>query len=236
MKSKRDLDRVMQTVCNWGNQFIKTHYFEALTEEQKEDSVDVVLSFAEHMYGNYRLSPEKWNESKLERCCLHLLPEIMVVDDSYFTSIAPVLSAFFEFLAERGFVSQGHDLARKIREIDQEIVEKGLDPANWNIGKLIFMAGIDEGVDVTDEKEREEFLKEFTKGPYAGYVMEKVLDKKRKSSRISKKDKQKKMTKELRKEKDEQEDMSKEVQKKEKQIVSLHRWLEPQEMEKLDDK
>ena len=231
MKSKMDLDSVMQTVCNWGNQFIKTHYFEALTEEQKEDSESVVLSFAEHMYRDYGLAPEKWNESKLEKCCLHLLPEVMVVDDSYFTSMAPVLSSFFEFLAERGLVSQGHDLARKIREIDQEIVEKGLDPANWNIGKMIFMAGIDEGVDVTDEKEREKFLEEFTEGPYAGYVVEKVLDKKRKFP-VSKKDKQKEMTNELRKEKDEQEDINKEVRKKiEKQTVSLHLWLDKQETE-----
>jgi len=167
----------MNKVCNWGNQFIKTQYFEALTEEQKENSESVALSFTEHMYVDHKLTPEKWNESALEQVCLHTLPEMMVSDESYFTSMAPVLCAFFEFLAENQLVKSASGLARKVREIDQQIVQNALNPENWNIGKTVFMAGIQAGVDMINEKERDAFLENVTEGSLADTLVKKMLEK-----------------------------------------------------------
>lgn len=209
----------MDKVCNWGNQFIKTQYFEALTEEQKENSESIVLSFTEHMYVDHRLTPEKWNESALQQVCLHTLPEMMVTGESYFTSMAPVLSAFFEFLAENQLVKSASGLAKKVREIDQQIVQNALNPENWNIGKTVFMEGIQAGVDMTNEKERDAFLENITEGSLAdtlvGKLLENILFDTPEKARKNKKKKMKRNKKEKRK------------KENVRHIDSLCNWIKP---------
>lgn len=151
--AKRKLDKITDRVFNWGTQFIKTHYFEELTEEQKEYAECVILSFTEHMYTDHGLTPEKWSESALEKVCLDTLPEMIVSDEAYFTSMAPALSAFFEFLADKGFVDHASGLAKKVREIHEQIIQNAFNPEHWNVGKAILMAAEDAGVDTSDEKE-----------------------------------------------------------------------------------
>lgn len=201
---------------------MKTTYYEALTEEQKDEAESVVLSFTEHMYIKYRLTPEKWDESALEQVCVHTLPEIMVTDESYFTSLAPVLCAFFEFLAERHLVKSASGLAKKVRELDQEIMKNALDPGNWNIAKTIFMAAEEAGVDITNEKERDEFLETITEGPLAGTLVKKVLEKDWDPSPPEKVEKRKKKTKE-----EKGKEKGKEKEKNEKHTESLCQWIKP---------
>jgi len=82
-------------------EFSGSKYFEELTEEQKQESEFVFVSFTEYMYAYHGLSPEEWDEDGLEECCLYTLPRKITADKSYFESIAPVLSAFFAFLNEK---------------------------------------------------------------------------------------------------------------------------------------
>lgn len=166
----------MDRVCSWGNQFIKTRHFEKLTEEQKDCAESVVLSFTEHMYTDYGLSAENWNVSALKKCCLHRLPEMFVTGESYFASMAPVLSSFFEFLSERKLVKRASVLAEKITEIEEQIVANALNPENWNIGKTIAMAAVDAGVDITSEEEMSKFCQTIIEEPLADSLKEKVLE------------------------------------------------------------
>ena len=175
--AKRKLDKIIDEVCNWGNQFIKTRYFEELTEEQKDSVESVVLSFTEHMYTDHRLTPEKWRESALEKVCLHTLPEMMVSGEAYFASMAPVLSAFFEFLAEKRLINNASGLAKKVREIHEQIIQNASNPENWNFGKTILMAAVDAGVDVTSIEEMNKFCENIIGGPLADSIVEKALEK-----------------------------------------------------------
>lgn len=153
----------MDTVCEWGTEFMKTPYFGALTEEQKERAESVLLSITETMYSDHGLPPEKWNVSALEEICLHRMPQIMIADESYFESIAPVLSAFFLFLAERNLVKNAPALAKKIKRIDRQIVKNSQNPNNWNAGKHFFMDAVKAGVDITNEKEVNAYLEKTRK-------------------------------------------------------------------------
>ncbi len=165
----------MDKVCRWGDQFITTKYFEALTKEQKERAESVVLTFTEHAYRLYETPPEKWNEKLLEKLCLSNLPEMMVTDESYYRTMAPCLSAFFTFLAEKNLVKTALNLAKKVRELDEQIVQNGLTPDKWNVGKTIAMAAVDAGVDVGSKKEIDKFFKDFMDSPLAQKIAEKSL-------------------------------------------------------------
>lgn len=155
----------------------------------------MALTFTEHMYMDHGLTPEKWNESALQQVCLHTLPEMFVSGESFFTSMAPVLSVFFEFLAENQLVKSASRLAKKVREIDQQIVQNALNPEYWNISKTVFMAGLHAGVDMTNEKERDAFLENITETPLADTLVKKALEKDVLLVPEVRKDKKKKKTK-----------------------------------------
>jgi len=158
--SDEELDEILDRVYEWGVEFSTSKYFEELTEEQKQESEFVVMSFTEYMYSYQGLLPEEWNDESggLEECCLYTLPRKITADESYFRSIAPVLSAFFKFAGEKGLLRNASNLVRRIEGIDKQIIKNASNPKNWGIAKSLAMAAIDAGVDITNEKEMKEFV------------------------------------------------------------------------------
>ena len=156
--SDKKLEEICDKVYKWGVEFSESKYFEELTEEQKQESEFVITSFAEYMYSYHGLSPKEWDEDGLKECCLYTLPRKITADESYFKSIAPVLSAFFAFLGEKNLLKNTSQLIRKVKKIDKQIVRNAKDPKNWGIAKTFAMAAKDAGVDITNEKEMQKFM------------------------------------------------------------------------------
>lgn len=156
--SDEKLDEICDRVYGWFVEFQKSQYYEKLTEEQKEESEFVIMSFAEFMYSYHGLFPEEWDEDGLEECCLDTLPRKVCAEESYYKSISPVLSTFFEFLWERNLLKNAQRLIRRVKSIDEQIIKNAIDPKNWGIAKSFMMAAKKAGVDVTNEKEMEEFI------------------------------------------------------------------------------
>ena len=156
--SDEKLEEILDRVYEWGVEFSRSKYFEELTEEQKQESEFVVMSFTEYMYSYHGLSPEEWDEDGLKECCLYTLPRKVTADESYFESIAPVLSVFFAFLSEKNLLKNASKLIKKVKKIDKQIVRNARDPRNWGIAKSIAMAAKDAGVDITNEKEMRKFI------------------------------------------------------------------------------
>jgi hypothetical protein len=156
--SEEEKEKILNKVYEWGVAFSESKYFEELTEEQKRESEFVVMSFTEYMYSYEGLSPEEWDEEGLEDCCLYTLPGKISAGNSYFRSIAPVLSAFFSFVEEKRLLRNASNLARAVKEIDKQIVKNASDPKNWGSAKSFVMAAKDAGVDITSEREMKKFL------------------------------------------------------------------------------
>ncbi len=116
------------------------------------------MTFAQYMYSYHGLTPNEWNESELEECCLNTLPRKITEDESYYRSIAPVLSAFFNFLGEKGLLRNASNLAKKVKKIDKQIVKNASDPSRWGMAKSMLMAAIKAGVDIENEKELNKFI------------------------------------------------------------------------------
>ena len=156
--SDEELEEILDRVYGWGAEFSRSKYFEGLTEEQKKESEFVIMSFTEYMYSYYGLPPEEWDEGGLKECCLYTLPRKITADESYFESIAPVLSAFFTFLSEKSLLKNTSKLIRKVKEIDRQIVRNARDPRNWGMAKSFAMAAKNAGVDITNEEEMQKFI------------------------------------------------------------------------------
>jgi hypothetical protein len=156
--SDEKLREILDKVYEWGVAFSKSKYFEELTEEQKQESEFVVMSLTEYMYSYHGLLPEEWDEDTLEECCLYTLPRKITADDSYFESIAPVISALFAFLNEKDILKNASLLIKRVRKIHKQIVKNARDPKNWGMAKSFAMAAIEAGVDITNEKEMQKFM------------------------------------------------------------------------------
>jgi uncharacterized protein YchJ len=156
--SDKELKEILDKVHKWGIEFSKSKYFEGLTEEQKQESEFVIRSFTEYMYTYHGLSPEEWDEDGLKECCLSTLPRKISAEESYYKSIAPVLSAFFAFLNEKNLLKNASQLIKKVKNIDTQIVRNARDPRNWGMAKSFVMAATGMGVDVTKEEEMLKFI------------------------------------------------------------------------------
>jgi hypothetical protein len=106
-----------------------------MVEEYLDDELEEILT--QYMYSYHLMVPEEWDESGLEECCLDTLPRKITADESYYRSIAPVLSSFFKFSAEKGFLSNASNLARQVNKIDKQIVKNSSDSSRWGMAKNI---------------------------------------------------------------------------------------------------
>ncbi len=156
--SDEEMDKIFNKINKWYIEFCESKYFKDLTEEQKQQSEFIITTFAQYMYSYHGLSHEEWNESGLEECCLDTLPRKVSADESYYKSIAPVLSAFFNFLGEKGILRSASKLARRVKKIDKQIVKNASDPSRWGMAKSMLMAAIKAGVDIENEKELNKFI------------------------------------------------------------------------------
>jgi hypothetical protein len=159
--SDDELKKILDETYEWGKSFSESKYFQDLTEEQQHESEFIVQTFTEYMYSNNLLIPEEWDESGLEECCLDTLPRKITADESYYRSIAPVLSSFFKFSGEKGFLKNASILARKVNKIGKQIVKNSSDSSIWGMGKTMLMAAKKAGVDIENEDEIKKFRYNF---------------------------------------------------------------------------
>jgi hypothetical protein len=159
--SDEELENVCDRIHNWGVEFSKSNYYKDLTEEQQEHSEGVIMFFTEYMYNNHFLPPEEWDVDSTEDCCIFILPTKVTAEISFFESISPVLTAFFNFLNKKKYLKNAAELAERVSQLNNEIVKMASDPNNWGMAKSLVMMAIEEGIDPTDEKEMQKFIPKF---------------------------------------------------------------------------
>lgn len=156
--SDDELKKILDETYEWVKAFSESKYFQDLTEEQQDESEFIVQTFTEYMYSNNLLIPEEWDESGLEECCLDTLPRKITADESYYESIAPVLSSFFRFLGEKELLKNASKLSNKVKKIDKQIVKNSSDSSSWGMAKTMFMNAKKAGVDIENEDELKKFM------------------------------------------------------------------------------
>ena len=153
-----ELEAIHERVAGWIDDFVKSPQHEPLTETQKDRAPGIVRSFAEYSFTYVGRAPEKWNPDSVAECCIEVLPRKMSADPAFFQAMAPVLSAFFVFLAEKGLLSQARALAKEMAGLDEAIVAASQDERNWGPAKSFVMAAEKAGVVVCDQKAMQQFM------------------------------------------------------------------------------
>lgn len=156
--SDEELDKINKRIQNWIREFVDSEFFKALSEEQKYESEFVIESFAEYMYQYFLLPPEKWEVNVLEELCLEILPRKISAKLSYYKAITPVMNKFFEFLANKGILSNSQKLIVKLREIKAQIIKNATNPKNWGMAKTMIMDAMNQGIDVSNAEELNSFI------------------------------------------------------------------------------
>ncbi len=154
----REMEAIHQKVGGWFDDFVKSPQYASLAENQKANAPDIVRCFAEYSFQYNGMEPEEWNSGGLTDCCVEVLPGKMSAEPAFFQAVAPVLSAFFNFLAEARLLSNARALAKTVAELDEEIVAASQDDRHWGPAKAFAMAAQKAGVDVYDQKAMHEFL------------------------------------------------------------------------------
>ncbi|HME52286.1 MAG TPA: hypothetical protein VKM55_08715 [Candidatus Lokiarchaeia archaeon] len=111
-------------VRKWFKEFAKSALFKELPARYQQDAKQIILLFAECMAGYFEDPPLSWNGDDAFDCVVHLIPEKMIVEKEYFTALAPVLLAFFEFLGiDTIEKTWSLELIKAIRGKDKEILK-----------------------------------------------------------------------------------------------------------------
>ncbi len=156
-----ELEAIHEQVDGWFDGFVKSPQYQALTESQKDEAPGVVQLFAEYSRSHLGLAPEKWNRGGTIECCLHILPAKVTAERPFFQAIAPVLSAFFTSLAEKGLLPKAGALAKAVAGQGEEIVAASQDQRDWGPAKLLAMSALEAGVDPRDQRGMDRFIAEF---------------------------------------------------------------------------
>ena len=156
--AEQEMEGIHKQVGGWFDGFVNSPQYEPLTETQKDKAPGIVRCFAEYSFRHIGMAPEKWNPGSLTECCVEILPGKMSAELAFFQAVAPVLSAFFTFLAEKGLLSNARTLAKIVAELDEEIVAASQDQRNWGPAKAFAMAAQKAGVDMCDQKAMHQFM------------------------------------------------------------------------------
>lgn len=155
------MQAIHKQVGGWFDAFVGSSQYDRLSEVERDKAPGIVRLFTEYSFRHIGATPEQWDRAVVNECCLEILPRKMSAELAFFQAIAPGLSAFFEFLADRSLLSNARDLSEAVTELNEEIVAASQDQRNWGPSKSFIMAAQRAGVDTCNENALRGFMVEY---------------------------------------------------------------------------
>ena len=106
--SEKYLEKLMNKMEKLIEIFLNSDYSKHLTADQIDISYWIIIRFTESMYNYHLQTYESWDPYALECTCLDYFPRKVSGEMDYFKAIYPVLTAFFSFLNNKGFLTDNH--------------------------------------------------------------------------------------------------------------------------------
>ena len=100
------------------------------------------------------------DENVLKKVLFEIFPRKVTAGRELFETVAPVATALLIWLEKQEILSDGQKLAAKVTGWSEDIVSKGMDPANWGMGKSFAMRAEADGVDITDLHSMRQYMLE----------------------------------------------------------------------------
>ena len=161
MRDDDSEEAILATVEKWYEAFASSPDFAQLSEDHQRKAGAITQFFAQYAFNYLEVVPRGWRPSDVIECCTEILPQKVSAEINFFEAMAPVLSAFFEFLRNQSLLPQGRALAQAVAGAHNRIVTAAKDRRNWGPAKSFVMAAHEAGVDIQDEKALQQFLVQF---------------------------------------------------------------------------
>ncbi len=117
-------------VYDWYSEFVETENFSSLGEEYQDISGQIIIDFTALVNYRQHTNPEDWDNNSLKNYAEStLLEEKYSEDEDYFSSISPVLTAFFSFLEQKDYIKNAKSLKKQVAKMGMEF-KKAYDMAN----------------------------------------------------------------------------------------------------------
>lgn len=110
--------------------FVDSPQFEELPRFQREEAPVVVENVVRILTTYSRFSLTECDQAQLDTVCTVYYPTRCDVDLDHAGAVAPVLSAFFRFLEDRGVHSNGEELAAYVAGLEEDILDATITPSD----------------------------------------------------------------------------------------------------------
>lgn len=104
---------VQESVMKYIDEFMKTPFFMKLTDYEKEKSVHIISTFSEIIYNDFFMLPLHWNSRRAYECVSKMAREANT-EIEYVDALEPVLMPFLVFCGEKGYVTNGNKIAKRL--------------------------------------------------------------------------------------------------------------------------
>lgn len=162
--SDEKLGEVKELMKSYGRSFEKSKFYKNLSREEKKNSPFILTAFGEMMYGYHGRMPEQWKMRHVIDCCINIMPRKIADDTSFFETVIPVLTAFFNFAAIKDLIPRASLIAEELPEFKEELMAVVTDPDSWGVGKSLIMEAQEAGVDLEDEEAFRRFVEKKNEG------------------------------------------------------------------------
>ena len=156
--SQQGLDRSRKQVEAWWNDFEKSLLYKGLNDVQRAEGHNIVTALADFMHDFAGYKPAHWTDSALHEICVDIMPRKIMAGEGFFAAVSPVLTAFFGFLADKGYQKNALGLARCVSAMGGDIMRSANNRDNWGPGKALLANAQQAGVDITNRASLQEFI------------------------------------------------------------------------------
>ncbi len=153
-----ELEKLREDLGQLADEFAKSPLMEKLPLEKQQHADFIADNFVHYAVGYIGASPKEWNTATIKEVCLHYVPGKVSMEPAFFEQYAEVLLLFFQFLKDKGILTDIEELQSATKAIAKEIPQKAADPRNWHMAKSMMMPAMENGLDLSDEGELDKYM------------------------------------------------------------------------------
>ena len=141
--------------------FSRSKEYMKLPVNLKEVTMYALELFIDFSYNYLGSRPEEISIDELEELLFDLFPRKLSYERESLIETLEVIKAFFIFMEMEGYHPDSKNLAHFIDKNQSEILKECENPDNFGVAKSIASFATKEGVDLSNENEIAQFIKQF---------------------------------------------------------------------------
>lgn len=155
------MDKIEAMMEQWFDDYIKSSFFDNLTDREKDNAGFIIKIFSEYMYNYLYESPEQWSSSSVEEVLSDVFPRKISADQETYEDVEPVLTTFFTFLSDSNKIKNANALTKAVKKACPKMLREANDSSNWGMAKSLMMGAFESGIDIDDKQAMDKFMMQY---------------------------------------------------------------------------